>query len=71
MTNFFYYSVAKLPEEMTQDELVEELRRAYEVGQHAKHSGQGISTKETARRRKCELALVSLPGGIDRWNEIK
>lgn len=69
MTNFFYYSVAKRPEEMDTDELVREIHSALAAAHHAAATGSGISTKETVRKRACEMALVKLPGGIDRWNE--
>lgn len=68
MVNFFYYSVAKRHEEMDADELVREIRAANCAALHAEETGQGISTKEAVRKRNCELALVSLPKGIDRWN---
>ena len=68
MTDFFYYSVAKRPEAMTEDELVQEIQAAERAASNAHSSSQGISSKETVRRRNCELALVKLPNGIDRWN---
>lgn len=68
MVNFFYYSVAKEPKEMDEDELVREIQAANRAASHARDSGQGISSKETVRKRNCEMALVSLPGGIDVWN---
>jgi hypothetical protein len=67
--NFFYYSVAKRPEDMDADELVLEIQRANSAASHARETGQGISTKETVRKRGCEMALVKLPNGIDRWNQ--
>lgn len=66
---FFYYSVPKRPEEMDTDELVQEIYTARGAALRARGSGQGISTKESIRRRDCEMALVKLPNGIDRWNE--
>lgn len=68
MVNFFYYSVAKKPEDMDKDELVREIQAANRAATHARESGQGISTKENVRKRNCEMALVKLPGGIDVWN---
>lgn len=66
--NFFYYSVPKQPEDMNEDELVEEVHSCYRAYQRAREFQQGISTKEAIRKRNCEMALVKLPKGIDRWN---
>lgn len=68
MTDFFYYSVPKKPEEMTETELVQELHSAYFAATQARLIGQGISSKENIRKRNCELKLVEQPNGIDVWN---
>lgn len=68
MVDFFYYAVPKRPVDMDTSELLRELARAYDASSYAEEHGHGISTKETVRRRRCEDALVSLPGGIDLWN---
>ena len=67
--DFFYFSVPKPSKDMTADELVQEIHSACASEHSAAAIGSGISTKETVRKRACELALVKLPGGINRWNE--
>jgi len=66
--NFFYYSVAKKPEDMDKDELVREIHAAYSYYALCRESGQGVNSKEHVRKKNCEMALVKLPGGIDVWN---
>ena len=68
MVNFFYFSVAVPVEAMTEDQLVQEIHAAYLAFSSCRERGQGISSKETVRKRNCETALLRLPGGIDVWN---
>jgi hypothetical protein len=67
--NFFYYSVPKTPQEMTNEELVQEIQAAYQADATAEITQSGISTKETVRKRNCEQELVSRPNGIVTWND--
>lgn len=69
MVNFFYYSVAKQPQEMTKEELVDEIQSANRAEREAREMQNGNFTKEAVRKRNCEMALVKLPGGIDVWNQ--
>lgn len=70
MTNFFYFSVAKLPTDMTPEELEQEITSAIRYEERCREIGQGVNTKESLRKRNCELELVKHPGGIDRWTEL-
>jgi hypothetical protein len=67
--NFFYYSVPKTPQDMTPDELVQEIRAAYHAQAAAEINQGSISTKEHVRHRKCQDELASRPNGILIWNE--
>jgi hypothetical protein len=70
MTRFFYYSVAKLPGDMTPDELEQEITAALQYEDRCREIGQGVNTKESLRKRSCELELVKHPNGIDRWTAL-
>ena len=55
---------------MTPDELADEITAALEHEDRCREIGQGVNTKESFRRRSCELELVKHPGGIDQWTRL-
>jgi hypothetical protein len=69
MVNFFYFSVKKLPEQMSDDELIQEIQSAISYSERCRMSGQGVNAKEHVRQRNCEIELVKRPGGLDKWTE--
>ena len=56
----FYFSVPKLEKDMTADELRQEIALADEDARYCAMLSQGISVKETVRRRRCIEALILL-----------
>lgn len=68
--NFFYYTINKLPADMTDDELVDELYSCVFHADSARVNGNGINAKETVRMLNCENELMTRPGGINKWKEI-
>ena len=67
--NFYYYTIPKTPQDMTRDELVQEIRAANTAHTIAKTNQSSISTKETVRKRNCEQELLNRPNGIEIWNQ--
>lgn len=65
MTNFFYFSVAKLPADMTQDELEREIEAADHYTERCREIGQGVNSKEHVRRQRCAAQLEELNRGAN------
>ena len=55
----FYHRVGKDPQDMTKDELQEELEGCEEWEEECKRIGQGINSKETIRERNIRDELIN------------
>jgi hypothetical protein len=62
----FYYSIAKPVEEMSREELIQEIESAEQWFADCAAIGQGINSKETIRHRRCRERL----GQLDEFKPI-
>lgn len=55
---YFHFSVPKLAEQMTKDELEQECESAESYFRACREIQQGINSKETVRYRDCKVMLL-------------